>query len=243
MGGGFIGLEAAAFLTKRGLKATVVTPEPLPLASRFGDDVAKAIKAHHQKNGITFVVGSIDKFAGGDAVKTVHLADGTTIEADLVLIGAGAQPETDVVAGVGKRDDGGLEVGVDLQIAPNVWIAGDIAAFPEKRSGVIARIEHWRLAEQHGVHAAHGMLGRDGPFTAAPFFWSNQGDKRVDYAGHAPDWDEIVMHGDVAALDFIAYYVKDGRALAACAIGQNERMISYLNRLDSRQAPRIDELT
>ena len=129
-----------------------------------------------------------------------------------------------------------------LAIAPGVWIAGDIAAFPEARAGTVARIEHWRLAEQHGMHAARAMLGRDEPFTAAPFFWSNQGDKRVDYAGYAPDWDEIVTEGDPAALDFISYYVKDGVALAACAVGRNERMIRFLNRLESGHAPRREEL-
>ena len=124
-----------------------------------------------------------------------------------------------------------------------MWVAGDIAAFPEARSGTTARIEHWRLAEQHGIHAARGMLGRVEPFTNAPFFWSNQGDKRLDYAGYAPNWDEIVMHGDPTKLpNFIAYYVKDGSALAACAIGQNETMIGFLNRLDAGQASSIGDL-
>ncbi len=237
VGGGFVGLEAAAFLSKRGLTATVASPEALPFAKRFGEDVAKAIKAHHESSGVRFVEGKVKGFAGDGAVRGVHLENGTVLDADLVLIAAGAQPEAEMIEGVRHRDDGGVSVGSNLSIAPNVWIAGDIAAFPEARTGVEARIEHWRLAEQHGIHAAHAMLGREGPFTNAPFFWSNQGDKRVDYAGYAPDWDEIVMSGDPAKLDFIAYYVKDGSAHAACAIGQAPRMVAFLNRLEGGHAP------
>ena len=131
-------------------------------------------------------------------------------------------------------------------MAPGVWVAGDIAAFPEVRTKVEARIEHWRLAEQHGIHAARAAMAGPGgafaPFRNAPFFWSNQGDKRLDYAGYAPSWDEIVMEGDAAALDFIAFYIKDGEAHAACAIGKATRMVAFLNRLDSGRAPTRDEL-
>ena len=242
IGAGFIGLEAAAFLTKRGLSATVVSPETLPLAQRFGDDVAKSIKTYHEGNGIRFVRGKVAKFEGDGSVRSVRLEGGDTIEADLVLIGAGAAPETDAIVGIDKRDDGGLLVDAHLAIAPGVWIAGDIAAFPEHGSGTTARIEHWRLAQQHGEHAARGMLGTTAPFVAAPFFWSNQGDKRLDYAGYAPDWDRIIVRGDPAKLDFIAYYVKDGRALAACAIGHNPQMIAFLHLLDEGRVPDVATL-
>ena len=206
IGGGFIGLEAAAFLTKRGLVATVVAPEALPLSARFGDEVARALKAYHEGTGVRFVEGKVAGFEGDGTVRGVRLEGGDTIATDLALIATGAAPETGSLVGVDRRDDGGIAVDEDLRLAPGVWLAGDIAAFPESRSETRARIEHWRLAEQHGAHAARGMLGRVAPFTAAPFFWSNQGDKRLDYAGYAPDWDEIITHGDPAKLDFIAYY-------------------------------------
>ncbi len=237
VGGGFIGLEAAAFLTKRGLAATVVAPEALPLSARFGDDVAHAIKVYHEGTGIRFVHGKIARFDGDGSVREVRLEGGDTIATDLVLIGAGAAPETGNIVGIERRDDGGIAVDANLRVAPGVWLAGDIAAFPDPRSGTLARIEHWRLAEQHGAHAARGMLGSDAPFMAAPFFWSNQGDKRVDYAGYAPDWDRIVLHGDPAKLDFIAYYLKAGKATAACAIGHNPQMIHFLHALDAGRAP------
>lgn len=241
VGAGFIGMEAAAFLTKRGLEATVVSPEAVPFADRFGDEIGCALRMFHEKNGVRFVTGKAAKIAGSERVEAVHFEDGAVLEADLVLIGAGAKPETAAVV-ASKRDDGGISVGADLQVAPGVWVAGDIAAFPEPRAGVEARIEHWRLAEQHGLHFARAVMGDASPFGAAPFFWSNQGDKRLDYAGYTSDWDEIVTRGDVASLDFIAYFVKDGAALAACAVGRNPELIGFLHRLDSGEAPRAAEL-
>ncbi len=242
IGGGFIGLEAAAFLTKRGLSATIVSPEPLPLAARMGDDIARALKVHHEGAGVRFLQGKVAKIEGEERVAQVRLDSGDVLPADMVLIGAGAAPATEAIIGVAKRDDGGIEVGPDLTCAPGVWLAGDIAAFPEPRGGGTARIEHWRLAQQHAVHAARGMLGDSKPFKDAPFFWSNQGDKRLDYAGYAADWDEIVTRGDCTKLDFISYYIKNGRALAACAVGQGPQMIAFLHLLDQGRVLQADQL-
>lgn len=236
IGGGFIGLEAAAFLTKRGLAATVISPGPLPLSARFGDDVAHAIKVHHQGAGVQFRQGKVARFEGEGAVAAVRLDGGETIAADLVLIGAGAKPETRAIDAP-KRPDQGIEVDANLALADGVWLAGDIAAFPERHSGTTARIEHWRLAEQHGRHVARAMLGDQAPFARVPFFWSNQGAKRLDYAGYAHEWDEITVRGEIATLDFIAYYIRGGKAVAACAIGQNEQMIAFLHLLGEDRLP------
>ena len=92
------------------------------------------------------------------------------------------------------------------------------------------------------MHAARGMLGREEAFTRAPFFWSNQGDKRLDYGGHATTWDRIVMQGDPDALDFIAYYVKGEEAVAACSIGRNTEFIHFLAKLDAGRSPAVAEL-
>ncbi len=242
IGGGFIGLEAAAFLTKRGLSATVVSPEALPLAARFGDDIAHALKVHHVGTGVRFLQGKVARFEGDGAVTGVRLEGGEVLPADLVLIGTGAAPETAIIDAP-KRDDGGVEVDAMLKLAPGVWAAGDIAAFPEAQSGTIARIEHWRLAQQQGTHAARGMLGHETAFTDAPFFWSNQGDKRLDYAGYAPDWDAIETRGEVAKLDFISYFVRGGKAVAACAVGShNPALIAFLDRLGRDGPPDVAEI-
>ncbi|MCJ2013991.1 FAD-dependent oxidoreductase [Methylobacterium sp. J-076] len=242
IGAGFIGLEAAAFLTKRGLSVTVLAREEVPFAKRFGEAVGAALKQYHAGNGVKFEAGSVARIVGDGSVAAVETEDGRSLPADLVLIGAGAKPETGIVAGVTPDESGGLPVGGDLRLADGVWIAGDIAAFPEATSGLHARIEHWRLAQQHGTHVAHAILGRGGAFSGAPFFWSNQGDKRLDYGGYAPDFDRIVLQGDAAALDFIAFYVKDGRATAACSIGRNPAFTAFLHLLGEDRLPSAAEI-
>ena len=237
VGAGFIGLEAAAFLTKRGLSVTVLAREDVPFVKRFGEAVGAALKQYHAGNGVTFEKGSVARIAGEARVSAVETEDGRRLPADIVLVGAGAKPETGLVAGVEPDESGGLAVGGDLKLAEGVWIAGDIAAFPERASGETARIEHWRLAQQHGTHVAHAILGRGGTFAGAPFFWSNQGDKRLDYGGYAKGFDRIIMQGDPAALDFIAYYVTGERVTAACSIGRNGAFTAFLHLLGLGRLP------
>ena len=242
IGSGFIGLETAAFLTKRGLRATVVSPESLPFAKRFGDEVAAVIRKNQEAIGVTLLQGEVAALEGEGRVEAVVLKDGRRLHPDFVVIGAGARPETSAFADVPLREDGGIVVDATLRVAPGVWLAGDIAAYPEPRAGGLARIEHWRLAEQHGAYIAHAILGDTKPFTATPFFWSNQGDKRLDYAGYTKDWDRTITRGDADKLDFITFYVKDGEARAACAIGQNDQMIAFLHHLDAGTLPSANAL-
>ncbi len=242
VGAGFIGMEAAAFLTKRGLAVTVLAREEVPFAKRFGEAVGAALKQYHAGNGVTFVQGSVAGIAGNGHVEAVETEDGRRLPADIVLVGAGAKPEADLIAGIAPDDSGGLTVGGDLKVADGVWIAGDIAAFPEKASGQTARIEHWRLAQQHGTHVAHAILGRGGDFAGAPFFWSNQGDKRLDYGGYAKDFDRIILQGDPAALDFIAYYVTGDSVTAACSIGRNGAFTAFLHLLGLGRLPKAAEI-
>ncbi|WP_342162780.1 FAD-dependent oxidoreductase [Methylobacterium sp. SD21] len=242
VGAGFIGMEAAAFLTKRGLAVTVLAREEVPFAKRFGEAVGAALRQYHAGNGVTFVQGSVAGIAGNGHVEAVETEDGRRLPADIVLVGAGAKPEADLIAGIAPDDSGGLTVGGDLKVADGVWIAGDIAAFPEKASGQTARIEHWRLAQQHGTHVAHAILGRGGDFTGAPFFWSNQGDKRLDYGGYAKGFDRIILQGDPATLDFIAYYVTGDTVTAACSIGRNGAFTAFLHLLGLGRLPKAAEI-
>ncbi len=242
VGAGFIGMEAAAFLTKRGCAVTVLAREEVPFAKRFGEEVGRALKHYHETNGVTFRQGSVAEIEGSGRVESVAMKEGGSLPADIVLVGAGAKPETGVISGVTPDEDGGLPVGGDLRLAEGVWIAGDIAAFPETASGQTARIEHWRLAEQHGAHVARAMLGSTERFAGAPFFWSNQGDKRLDYGGYAPGFDRIVMQGDPSALDFIAFYVRGDRATAACSIGRNGPFTAFLHLLGEGRLPPAAEI-
>ena len=115
------------------------------------------------------------------------------LDADLVVVGIGVEPATDFVEGVERDRDGGLPVDEQLALAPGVWAAGDVARYRDPYSGADVRIEHWRLAEQHGRAAARAMAGRGKPFAGVPFFWTQHFDLELGYAGAGRGWEEVVV--------------------------------------------------
>jgi len=132
------------------------------------------------------------------------------------VVGVGVRPATGFVDNAVVNDDGSLDVDDQLRVnLRGVWAAGDIARYPEAHVGGRARIEHWRLALQHGRAAAASMAGAGQPFTGVPFFWTEQYGLRVSYAGVAGAWDESFVAGDVAARDFVTFFVRDGALIAA----------------------------
>ncbi|MCL5270132.1 MAG: FAD-dependent oxidoreductase [bacterium] len=219
-GAGFIALEAAASLRHRGLAVTIVAPAEAPMARVFGAPVGEMLRRLHEAKGVRFRLGrTVRRFIGDHAVRETELEDGTREKADLVVIGIGVRPATDFVRGAHLASDGSLEVDENLRVAEGVYAAGDIARYPEPRLGESVRIEHWRLAQQHGRAAARAMAApREAPpppFTAVPFFWTRQYDLSLHYAGAAPDWDGLLVAGDLEARDFLVFYAVGERLLAA----------------------------
>lgn len=219
VGGGFIGMEGALSLTKRGLSVTVVLREDLPLANVLGDRIAQAILAEHRAAGVTFVTGAdVSGVAGTDMATGVTLADGTVLDADIVVLALGVKPATAALDGLPLADDGSVATGRDLSVPghPGVFVAGDCATVPTAFG--TARIEHWRVAQQHGRNAARAFLGQDVPGDI-PFFWTALA-RQYRYLGHATEWDEIVFDGDPTG-DFLARYLKDGLVMAAVTAGRD----------------------
>lgn len=220
LGTSFIGMEAASALRQRGIEVAVAGPETAPFARPFGPAVSDALVGLHRSNGVALHLGrQVARLEGGDAVEAVVLDDGTRLPARLVLLGIGVRPVTGFLRGVELQDDGGVVVDAQLSVAPGVFAAGDVAAFPYR--GGRARIEHWRLAQQHGRVAARNMLGQGEAFDRVPFFWTEQHGKVLNYLGHTATWDEIVVDGDVAAFEFVSYYVKSGRVAAVLSCGRD----------------------
>lgn len=225
LGASFIGMEAAASLRAHGLDVTVITPEDAPFAGTFGGRVGAMIQAHHEReNDITFIVGKRVKgiaMQGGRAVG-VDMEDWTTIAADFVVMGVGVQPNTGFLRGsnLNMGDDGSLIVDKHLQTnSPGVYAAGDIARY-ENRRGMSERVEHWRVAQQHGVLVAHNIMGAEESVDdLVPFFWTQQhGGLQIQYVGHAARWEQIIYRGDVEAQDFIAFYIENERLRAAAGM-------------------------
>jgi len=243
VGSSFIGMEAAASLRQRGLDVTVVAPSREPFESTLGPEVGALFRRVHEERGVKFNLGSVVyRFEGTNNVEAVTLEGGERIEADMVLVGVGVHPATGFLDGVTLNEDGGVLVDAHMRAADSLYAAGDIASFPDPRTGERVRIEHWRTAQQQGRVAAHNMAGRRTAFDGVPFFWTRQFDTGLLYVGHASRWDEIIYTGDVAAQDFIAFYVKDGRALAAAGVNRDRDMAALEELFRLNLMPEADEL-
>ncbi len=242
VGTSFIGMEVAAGLAQRGLAVTVVGRGAIPFESTLGEPVGTIIRRYHEEHGTRFAMGhTVARFGGENRVETVELDDGTTFHADLVVVGVGVRPATSFVEGIVNAADGSLPVDGQLRVAPGVWAAGDVALFEETYSGQRTRIEHWRLAEQHGRAAAKAMLGRMEPFRGVPFFWTQQFEREIYYAGAGRGWDEIVVSGDIDAWDFTAFYSRENRLVAACGT-QSSEIGAFMELVRVGKLPPADEL-
>ena len=242
VGASFIGMEAAASLVHRGLDVTVVGPESTPFERILGADVGRVVQKCHTEHGTRFALGrGVSRITGDGAVRGVELDDGTLLEADLVIVGIGVQPVTDYVRGVDIDPDGGLPVDERLRVAPGVWAAGDVARYREPHTGSDVRIEHWRLAEQHGRAAAADIAGSGRPFAGVPFFWTQHFDLELGYAGAGQGWEEVVVVGDPAARDFTAFYSRGDRLVAACGT-QRDEMGAFVELMREGRLPAPDEL-
>lgn len=243
VGASFIGLETAASLSKRGLKVTVVAPGAVPIHRILGPEIGRALQKVQEANGVKFVMGArVAGFEGTGRVQTVVLDNGEKIPADLVIAGVGVKPATDFLQGIKLNLDGSIPVDKHLQAAPGLYAAGDVARFPDWRDGAAIRIEHWRLALQHGRTAARNMAGQPTEFAGVPFFWSDQFDVIVQYVGYASSWDEIIFHGSPEDHDFLGFYVKDGQVRAAAAMNRDRQMCALAELLRLNRAPLPAEL-
>ncbi|MCB8884058.1 FAD-dependent oxidoreductase [Acidisoma cellulosilytica] len=223
VGASFIGMEVAASLRERGLAVTVVAKDKVPFAARFGEPVGKAFQALHEQKGVEFRLNSeIASLQGDKTVRSVLLKSGEQITTDLVIFGFGMTPSTTFASELPRTDDGGILVDSWLRASDTVYAAGDIACFPYSGEQDPIRVEHWRVAQQQGRIAALNMLGQAKRYDAVPVFWTIQYLKRLDYIGQAREWDDLIIHGDIKKLEFLSYYVKDGKVLAAAGVGRDQ---------------------
>ena len=216
IGASFIGLEVAAALRTRGLEVHIVAPEARPLERVMGPQLGDVIRALHEEKGVHF---HLENTVSGFDAGRFTLKDGTVLEADFAVAGAGVRPRTQLAEAAGLALDKGVLVNGQLQTsAPDIYAAGDIARWPDKYSGAAIRVEHWAVAERQGQTAARNMLGAAEEFTAVPFFWSQHYDVSINYVGHAESWDELVVEGDLAAKDGLVRFKRGGRTLAVASL-------------------------
>ena len=219
MGASFIGLEVAASLRARDIEVHVVAPDKRPMERVLGSEMGDLVRSLHEERGVIF---HLEETAVAIEGKQVKLKSGGTLEADLVVAGIGVRPRTNLAEGAGLTIDRGVVVDEYLQTsAPGVFAAGDIARWPDARSGESIRIEHWVVAERQGQIAALNMLGYREKFSAVPFFWSRHYNLRINYVGHAEKWDELAVEGDIAGKDCLLRFKRGGHLLAVASISRD----------------------
>ncbi len=219
IGSGFIGLEAAASLRQRGLKVSIIGQEAVPLAKVLGEELGRFIQSLHEQHGVRFFLNAAPRAIRKDLIE---IADGQSVEAELVILGVGVTPRTSLAEAAGIAVDNGVIVNETLRTnAPEIFGAGDLVRYPEPFSGEPARIEHWVVAERQGQAVARSMLGIGGAFRDTPFFWSQHYDVTISYVGHASSWDSCQVKGNLERHDACAIYRRNGRAIAVATIGRD----------------------
>jgi NADPH-dependent 2,4-dienoyl-CoA reductase/sulfur reductase-like enzyme len=242
IGAGFIGAEVAATARSRGLAVTLLEALPLPLVRGLGPRLGEAIARLHRDHGVDVRVGvGVEGFDGERRVEAVRLAGGTSVAADVVVVGVGVAPATGWLEDSGLELRDGVVCDATLAAGPHgVYAAGDLARWPNLLYGEEMRVEHWTNAAEQGAVAARNLLavsagGEGEPYAPVPFFWSDQYDARVQFLGRASGDDEVeVVHGSVEEERFVALYGRDGRLRGTFGLNLPRLVMPYRKLLAAR---------
>jgi 3-phenylpropionate/trans-cinnamate dioxygenase ferredoxin reductase subunit len=219
IGAGWIGLETAAAARLAGVEVTILETAELPLLRVLGPEVAKVFAGLHRAHGVDlrFGVQVSGITSAGGQVRGVRLADGGHVEADAVIVGVGASPNSQLAAAAGLETRNGIVVDAGLRSSdPDIYAAGDVANAYHPLLGQHIRIEHWANALNQPVAAARAMLGRGANYDRVPYFYTDQYDLGMEYSGYVEPggYDQMVFRGDVERREFIAFWLSCGQVLA-----------------------------
>lgn len=227
VGAGFIGSEVAATARGRGCEVTVIEVAPVPLAHALGEEMGRALSSLHGDHGVDVRCGvAVEGFDGSGRVERVRLADGSAVDADVVVVGVGVAPETEWLEDSGVEVDDGVVCDEYCFAADRVVAAGDVARWHNPAFDETMRVEHWDNAIQQGRHAAQNLLavltgGEPEPYSPVPWFWSDQYDAKIQFTGRSAPSDEVtVVEGSVEERRFVAIYGREGRVVGALAINR-----------------------
>jgi 3-phenylpropionate/trans-cinnamate dioxygenase ferredoxin reductase subunit len=220
VGGGFIGAEVAASATQMDTRVTLLEVADTLWTRAVGAELGGFFEEFLRDRGVHVRTRTrAERLEGGDAVEAVVLPDGTRLHADVVVIGVGVRPDTELAERAGLPVDDGVLVDQQLAAADGVWAAGDVANAEHPLFGRI-RIEHWAEALNQGLLAGRNLAGAGERYERVPYFYSDQFDLSLSYLGHARDWDELVVRGsrDVREPKFVAWYLRQGVPMAALMV-------------------------
>jgi len=220
VGAGWIGLETAAAARLAGCQVTVVEPQPGALYAALGPELGAVFAALHEANGVEFRFGETAAEFHGDAaghVGSVLTSAGAILPADAVVVGIGAIPNTGLASAAGLEVSNGVLTDAALRTsAPDVFAAGDVANSYHPLLGQRVRVEHWSNALHGGPAAARSMLGQQVEYDRVPYFYSDQYDLGMECSGlpSPGSYDQVVYRGDRSTLEFIAFWLSQGRLVA-----------------------------
>jgi 3-phenylpropionate/trans-cinnamate dioxygenase ferredoxin reductase subunit len=221
LGMGFIGSEVAASLRQLGMAVTAVLRGTAPLENVLGAEIGAVMAGIHRDHGVELLTGdSIVRLEGGGTVQRAVTERGVRIDCDLAVIGAGIEPDLDVLNGTPIELDNGILV--DSQCRTNVagiHAAGDVANHLHPLFGRV-RVEHYNNAEKMGRYVARALLGDTSPYDYVHTFWSDQFEHSLEYAGHVSHWDQLVFRGSPESRRFLAFYLQSGILKAAAGLNR-----------------------
>ena len=262
IGSSFIGMEAAAAIAKRAKSVDVIGMEKVPFERVLGSQLGERFQTLHQVHGVRFhmertVARIHDNGSGG--VAAVELDNGTKLDADLCIVGAGVVPTTSFIKGVELQRDRSLLCDATLSVAncDALYAAGDVARFPYVGlDGETIRVEHYGYAQTQGRVCAANIAGKRTEMTAGqcaarrvactarthccitvPFFWTAQFGKNLRYAGHALGYDDVIIDGDLEALKFLAVYARGDDVLAVASMGRDKETVAAAELLGLGKMP------
>ena len=218
IGGGYIGLEAAAVLSKMGLKVTLLEALPRVLARVAGEELSAFYQQVHRDHGVDLRLDArVDCLEGADGqVTAVRLADGERIPAQAVIVGIGIIPAVEPLIRAGAKGVNGVDVDAGCRTSlPDIYAIGDCAAFAcDFAGGQVMRVESVQNANDMATCVAKAICGDERPYRAFPWFWSNQYDLKLQTAGINAGFDQTVMRGTPADGAFSIVYLRDGKVIA-----------------------------
>jgi 3-phenylpropionate/trans-cinnamate dioxygenase ferredoxin reductase subunit len=236
-GMGFIGCEVAASLRYHGVEVTVVEFFKMPLFRVLGEQVGRVFEAFHREQGVQmFFEETVTAFEGKRHVQRVVTSSGRRLDCDFVVVGIGVEPVTDILAGTDVKIENGIVVDEYCQTnVEGIYAAGDVANHAHPVFGRLVRVEHWQNAIHQGRAAARSMLGKREPYGDVHWFWSDQYDYNVQYAGFHSGWDELIVRGSLEERNAVVFYMQEQRIAAAVAINRGKDVQRVMPLIKARE--------
>jgi len=240
IGGGYIGLEAAAVLTKLGCNVTLLEALPRVLARVAGPELSAFYEKEHRDHGVDLRTGvAVESIEGDGRVTGVKLADGTVLPAEAVIVGIGIVPAVGPLIAAGAAGANGVDVDEFCRTSlPDIYAVGDCVAFAcDFAGGTVMRVESVQNANDQATCVAKAICGEEKPYHAFPWFWSNQYDLRLQTAGLSVGYDETITRGDPANRSFSVIYLKGGKVIALDCVNATKDYVQGRKLVEAGLAP------